>query len=362
MVIRSIRTYLVCPTESSVKNFIFCRVEADNGTVGWGEAYAIPRRERGIVEFVKGLGEMLKALTDASPQNFRNNVTNWFDEGHLSIDLSSAASALEVALWDIQGKRAGKPVCDLLGTVVKRSVPLYANMDPLTPDESIDRLLERCLAAKHQGFDALKIYPMEYAPLEQARDCVSQVRKAIGDDMRLLLDIWALDDAQYALEAARAFAPFNPFWFEEPVAGERLDEMAEIRRSIDIPVVTGERQIGLHHFRAVLEKQAADILNPDIVGAGGILEMIEIARLADSYGALISPHCWNSTLVGTVAMVHTSAVVPNAFIGEYFPQYEPFCARLGEIDMEISNSNAVISDTPGLGVRMDDDALATYEL
>ncbi len=364
MTIRSVRTYLVGAndTPSRSQSFIFCSVEADDGTVGWGEAYAIPRRERGIVEFIKSLGEMLKTLTDASPQNFRNNVTGWFDEGHLSIDLSSAASALEVALWDIRGKQAGKPVCDLLGNVVRRSVPLYANMDPLTPDDSIDCLVERCVAIKQQGFTALKIYPMEYAPLDQATECVRRVRQAIGDDTRLLLDIWALDDAQYALEAAHAFAPFDPFWFEEPIAGERFDDMAEIRRSIDMPIVTGERQMGMHHFRTVLDKQAADILNPDIVGAGGILEMIEIARMADSYDVLVSPHCWNSTIVGTAAMVHTCAVLPNALIGEYFPQYAPFCSRLGRVDIDVSDGIAVISDAPGLGVFMDESALDGYEL
>lgn len=362
MKVKSVKTYLAGATETPKKNFVFCRVETDDGTIGWGEAYGIPRRERGILEFVKGLGEMLMTLDDPSPQAFIKNVTGWYDEGHLSIDLSSAASALEVALWDIEGKRAGKPVCDLLGDVVSRSVPIYANMDPLSPEDPIDLLVERCVAIKQQGFTALKIYPMEYAPLDQATECVRRVREAIGDDTDLLLDIWALDDADYALEAAHAFTPFNPFWFEEPIAGERIDEMANIRRNTDLRIVTGERQMGVHHFRQVLEKQAADILNPDILGAGGILEMIEIAKLAESHGAMVSPHCWDSTLVGTAAMVHTCAVLPNALIGEHFPQYGPFCDSIGSTDIEISDSTAMIGDAPGLGVRMNEDALARYEI
>jgi galactonate dehydratase len=359
--IRSVRTYLVDATPTT-KDFIFCRLEADCGTVGWGEAYAIPRRARGIAEFVKSLGAMLKSLGDTSPQAFRDNVTGWFDEGHLSIDLSSAASAIEVALWDIRGKQAGKPVCELLGPIVRRSLPLYANMDPQTKDETIDRLVERCLEAKEQGFDALKIYPMEYAPLDKATECVRRVREAIGDDARLLLDAWALDDAGFAVAAALAFAPFDPFWFEEPVAGERLDDMAEVRRKVGMPIVTGERQVGLHHFRAVLDKQAADILNPDIVGAGGILDMIKIAQLAEPYGARVSPHCWNSTIVAVAAMTHASAVIPNALIGEYFPYFVGFCSRLGASDLDISDSSATIGDEPGLGVHMDAEALSSWEV
>ncbi len=362
MKIKSVKTYLVDATDTLVKAFVFCRVEADDGTVGWGEAYAIPRRQRGIAEFVNGLGAMLTDLDEATPENFRDNVNGWYDEGHLSIDLSSAASAIEIALWDIRGKQAGRPVCDLLGDVVQRSLPLYANMDPGTDhQQTIDRLAERCAAIRDRGFDAVKIYPMEYAPLDKATECVRRVRAAIGSDAHLLLDAWALDDAGYALEAALSFAPYDLFWFEEPIAGERIDEMAKIRRRIDTPIVTGERQIGLHHFRAVLEGRAADILNPDIAGVGGIRDMIEIARLADSYGVRVAPHCWNSTLVGVAAMVHACAVLPNALIGEYFPDFETFCSRFGSLDLEISNGVATIGDAPGLGVSMNDDAFSGYE-
>jgi len=361
--ITSIKTYHVDAIRTLTKSFVFCRVEADDGTVGWGEAYAIPRRERGIAAFVIGLGEMLMDLSDVSPQNFRENVTGWYDEGHLSIDLSCAASAIEVALWDIRGKQEGKPVCDLLGNVVRRSLPLYSNMDPMTDhQQSMERLAERCTEKKRQGFDAVKIYPMEYLPLEKATECVRQVRAAIGDDTHLLLDTWALEDADFAVEAARAFAPFNPFWLEEPVAGERIDDLAVVRGQVDVPIVTGERQAGRHHFKAVLERQAVDILNPDIVGVGGILEMLEIAELAGKHGVKIAPHCWNSPLVAVAAMAHACAVMPNALIGEYFPDYEPFCSQFGALDIGIAGGTVTIGDRPGLGVHMNEAALAAHEV
>ena len=361
MAIRKVSTYLVDATEELPKKFIFCRVETDDGTVGWGEAYAIPCRERGIAEFVKGLGDMLLSLDDTSPQSFRNNVKDWYDNGHLSIDFSSAAGAIEIALWDIRGKQEGKPLCELLGPVLTRSIPLYANMESRKPDESIDQLVERCIAIKQHGFDAVKIYPMEHEPLDNAIEFVRRVRQAIGNETHLLLDFWALESPDDALQAAHEFAQFNPFWLEEPIAGERINEMAKIRRKVNMPIVTGERQSGLHHFRSVLDNEAADILNPDIIGVGGVQDMIEISRLAESYGVSISPHCWNSTLVGTAAMIHTIAVLPNAIIGEYFPHYEPFFAELGELHIDITSSIATIGDAPGLGVSMYEDALASHE-
>ncbi|MEM6581430.1 MAG: mandelate racemase/muconate lactonizing enzyme family protein [Pseudomonadota bacterium] len=362
MAVRDVTTYLVDASTWLPKQFIFCRVEDEDGTVGWGEAYTIPQRERGIAEFVKGLGTMLLSLDEATPENYRQNVTSWYDEGHLSIDFSSAASALEVALWDIRGKQAGKPVCELLGTVQRRSIPLYANMDPETPGETMDQLVERCHKLRALGYDAIKIYPMNYEPLDRAVECVSRVRDVIGNDARLMIDVWALQDADEALAAAREFAAFDPFWFEEPVAGERLAEMAAIRREVDIPIVTGERQVGLHHYRSALEQEAADILNPDIVAAGGIQDMLETAKLAASYDVSISPHCWNSTLIATAAMIHTMAVIPNAIIGEYFPQYASFFDQFGELAFDLKQGAAMIGDTPGLGVNMRDDALADYRI
>jgi L-alanine-DL-glutamate epimerase-like enolase superfamily enzyme len=88
----------------------------------------------------------------------------------------------------------------------------------------------------------------------------------------------------------------------------------------------------------------------------------QIAQLAEPYGARVSPHCWNSTIVAVAAMTHASAVIPNALIGEYFPDFVGFCSRLGASDLDISDSSATIGDEPGLGVHMDAEALSSWEV
>jgi len=360
--IRDIQTYLIEPSDTPFNRaFIFVRLETHDGTVGWGEAYVIENRERAIVENIKALGTMLMSLPTPSPQAFVDCVSNDFDSRHPSIDLSSAVSALEVALWDVRGKALGQPVHRLLGDAKTDRVPLYANMWPTVP-EPIEHLISRCVAMKTEGFDAIKIYPMKYEPLSEAVTCMKQVRAAVGDEVDIMIDTSILDDAAFALQAAKAFEPFNPYWYEEPVAGECLNEMAEIRRGTHLPIVTGEKQSGMHHFRNVIEKQAADILNPDIVGAGGILEMLKIARLADDNGLKISPHCWDSMTVALSAMVHVCVVTPNALAGEYFAEYIPFCDQFAELDIAVIDGCAVLSEAPGLGVGMDSAMLAKFEI
>lgn len=361
MKIANVRVFLIDEAQNPLnRRFVFARVETEDGIVGWGEAYAIRWREHAIAEIIKNLSNVLIALPHASPRTFVDAVAKSFTTHHLSIDVSSGVSALEMALWDIEGKVAGKPLHQLLGTATTSTVPLYANMWCPSPDETADSLVARCCAVKDQGFKALKIYPMRYGHLPDAVDCARRVREAIGDDMDMMIDVAVLDDPSYAIDVARGLEPFNPYWFEEPVAGENLDAMAEVRRDTSIPIVTGERQCGIHHFRNVLEKQAADILNPEIAGAGSILDMMELAKLADAQSVKISPHCWDSMTLALAAMVHICAVLPNALAGEYFQDYVPFCETLARLDFSVVDGHATLPDTPGLGVHMDEEAFEAF--
>ena len=121
----------------------------------------------------------------------------------------------------------------------------------------------------------------------------------------------------HAVAIAREIEAYRPFWFQEPVLAENLDALAAARRDINIPVVTGEELYTKFEFREVFEKQAADIINPDVCNVGGILELKEIAAMAEPYFVAVSPHNYNSTTVGLAATLQVSLAIPNFLITEY---------------------------------------------
>ena len=146
------------------------------------------------------------------------------------------------------------------------------------------------------------------------------------------------------------------------MAGDDLDAMAEFRANVNSRVTTGERQSGIRHYRNVLMKRAADVLNPDIAGAGGILEMLEIGAMADAHSAKISPHSWNSTTVAFLAMLHTCAVMRNAVYAELCYDYLELGAEFADCDYVIEDGYARLPRQPGLGVVMNEDALRSLAL
>jgi galactonate dehydratase len=335
---------------------LLVKVEDETGLAGWGEAFALSPRQTAIRDIMMILADGLMKLPEASPRRFLQDVAAVEDAGHQSIDFDSAVSALEIALWDLAGKRLGVPVHTLLGGAIRSEVPIYANAwdSPTQPPEAI---AARCAKMRSEGYGAVKIYPLRQPTLELTEKLVRLTREAIGPDADMMLDFAVEQDPRRALQAARLCAPYNPFWIEEPVSGEDLAAMADFRKRVDMRVTTGERQSGLTHYRDILTLRAADVLNPDICGVGGILRMVEIATMAQAHSVLFSPHNWNSTNVGFAAMMQVSAVLPNLCYAELYYDYLELGARYATTDFVIANGVATVPTTPGIGVTIDEAAL-----
>ncbi|MEO1190925.1 MAG: mandelate racemase/muconate lactonizing enzyme family protein [Pseudomonadota bacterium] len=335
---------------------IFVKLEADNGLVGWGEAYALTHRQTACRSIMQALGEALKQLPEALPRPFLYNVAKPMESKHPSIDFASAVSAVEIALWDLLGKATGQPLHALLGGAYLDKIPVYANAWDF-PVQTGEAVAARCARLHAEGYRAVKIYPLRRATLDKAETCLRLTREAVGPDTDIMLDFSVQKDPRCALQAARRFEAYNPYWIEEPVAGDDLDAMAEFRAKINSRVTTGERQAGLRHFRNVVMKRAADVVNPDIAGAGGILEMLEIGAMADAHSVKISPHNWNSTTVAFLAMLHVCAVMRNSIHAELYYDYLELGCRFADCDYEIKDGYASLPQKPGLGVEMDEEAL-----
>lgn len=363
MKISNVTPFLVAPKPSSDnwsqgQTMIFVKLESDCGLVGWGEAYALEHRQLAIREIILALGAAVKQMGNATPRGFIHRFAKPMDSEHPGIDYASAVSAIEIALWDLLGKSTGLPLHALLGGALIDQVPIYAN----AWDERVQSpqaVADRCAMMKSQGYRAVKIYPLRRATLADAEACVRLTREAVGPDVDVLIDFAVQKDPRHALRAIKLFEPYNPYWIEEPVAGDDLATMAEIRAGTTCRITTGERQSGLRHYRSVLTARAADVLNPDIAGAGGILEMLEIGALADAHGAQISPHSWNSTTVAFLAMLHVCAVMRNATYAELYYDYLELGSEFADCDYVIADGYASLPQKPGLGVEMNEQVLVS---
>src|SRR5262249_10223981 len=143
-----------------------------------------------------------------------------------------------------------------------------------------------------------------------------------GPDVEILVEVHRRLAPMRAIHVARLMEPYHPFWFEEPVSVRDLGGLMEAKRAISLPVVTGEEIYTKAEFQEVIARRAADILNPDVCNCGGILELGEIAAMAEPCHIAVSPHNYNSTTVGLAATLQASAAMPNFLITEYFVNFE----------------------------------------
>jgi galactonate dehydratase len=355
MRIIQLKTWLL-GASATVKSLLFVKLATDAGVDGWGEAYVLSGRERAVEQIILALAGTLIGMEGATPRAFRAAAVRDFADKRTGIDFYCALSALELALWDLAGKRVGVPIHALLGGALRDRIPLYANSWTGRP-ASVDMVVERAAQLQRAGFHAIKIYPMELPGLDQAEACVREVRSALGPHCGIMIDLNALDDPHLALAGARRFEPYGPFWLEEPVTSDDLETLAEIRSRVGMRVVSGERHGGKSRFREMLKQHAADVLNPDIAGCGGILELLEIAAMAEAFSVMVSPHNYNSTTLAMAAMLHASALIPNLLPAEIYPDYVAYGEQFAATDFQIIAGQATLPQAPGLGVTIKEDAL-----
>jgi galactonate dehydratase len=364
MKIITIKTFIVAGSESSdgwtaVKPFIFVKIETEQGLCGWGEAYALTDQERSIAQLIEEVGQYLMGSNPMKVRRFAATAYTQFAEKRSGLHFYCAMSALEMALWDIAGKARGLPIYQLLGGACHDKIRLYANFWS-TRDHSTEAIVDKAVEMKSKGFGAVKIYPFRCPTLTLAEDLVRRVREAIGPDMDLMIDFSGHEDPVVALQAALRFAQYDPYWVEEPVASHDLENLAHITQSAPVRIVTGERLAGKQVFRDVLVRKAANILNPDIAACGGILAFLEIASMAESFSVFVTPHNYNSMSVAQAAMLQVSALAPNCLIAEYFPYFQEVSDEISIKSLVIENGYATLPEQPGLGIELDESALAKY--
>jgi len=342
------------------KHLLLVRVDTDEGIVGWGEAFTLGDREQNIAQNVTNLRRYLVGKNPFHIREFTRWARDIFSEGRPALELFCAMSGIEQALWDILGKRFNTPVYNLLGGPCRDRIRVYAN-GWTAGARTAKEMADRAAAVAGMGFNAIKLYPFQNDESEQAIAAnIRAVREAVGPTVDLLIDVWRRPEPTKAIRVAKMIEELHVFWYEEPVPSENLDLLAEVRRSIRLPVVTGECLYTRFDFRQVLEKRAADILNPDVGSCGGILELTEIAAMAEPYYVQMSPHNYNSTAVGLAATLQASAVIPNFVITEYFINFQDTGDAITTHPFKVEEGCIRLPTAPGLGIDINQDALKDY--
>jgi galactonate dehydratase len=282
----------------------------------------------------------------------------------------SGVSAIEMACWDIVGKALGQPVHRLLGGAVRPRIKAYANgwyTVERTPEEfhaAARRVVER-------GYRALKVDPFgagtyELEPDERRRAValIEAVRDAIGPDAELLVEMHGRFTPATAIAIARELEPYAPSWIEEPVPPENLAALEKVARRVSIPVATGERIHVRHEFRELLERQAADVIQPDVTTVGGILETRKIAAWAESHYVLVAPHNVGGP-ISTAAALQVAACTPNFKIQEHFNDFSEAYVKQaapGNPEVEAVDGCFALPAGPGLGVTLDEEVVRAHPM
>ncbi|MHB1416680.1 MAG: mandelate racemase/muconate lactonizing enzyme family protein, partial [Chloroflexota bacterium] len=260
-----------------------------------------------------------------------------------------ALAALDTAIWDIAAQSYGVPLYKLLGGF-RDTVPMYAS-GWLWRTWSLDNLQRDAADLVGQGFRALKVRLGGGKPDEEyAR--VKAVREAIGPDVRLMVDVnWGWD-LPHALAMGRRLQELGIFWLEDPLASDTPEQLAILAQALDVPICAGETHSHKFGFRRLFEQGSVDIAMIDLERVGGITEWMKVAAMAQAWHLPVVNHLfWEID-------VHLLAATPNALMGEYMPWWtEMFRTAPRVVDGQVE-----LSQRPGLGLELDEKAIARLEL
>jgi D-galactarolactone cycloisomerase len=344
-----------------------CLVEivAEDGTTGWGECFGPARLNAAVV---KAFSRLLIGEDALATERIWQSIYNGFrDQGQKGLAVT-ALSGVDIALWDLKGKRFGAPVHVLMGGALRTQVNAYAtgtyrkdNGNPL------DYIIEEVKSYVREGFSAVKLK----IGFDVADDIalIRAVREAIGPRTGLMLDANHGYDAIDAISLGRVVENCDIAWFEEPVVPDDLDSYVEVRRGQPIPVAGGECEFTRWGFREVLTRRAMDILQPDTCAAGGLSECKKIADMAVAFGVRYVPHVWG-TGVGLAAALQLLAVLPHnpprhtphEPLLELDRSEHPFRQAVLTQPIEHRGGIVEIPEGPGLGIEVDRRVVAQFSV
>lgn len=343
---------------------IFVKMHTNAGIVGIGEGTVEGR----IPTTVTAIQELEKYLIGKDP---RQPAHHWqaiyrhaFYRG--GIILTSALSAVDIAMWDIKGKALGVSVYELLGGPTRDRIRVYGQAE--TP-EGAKKVISEGYQSMKVGIFSSRGRSSRYVEnpdfIQGVVENVGAIRNIIGPKVDMGIELHGDHQPQTAVLLIKALEQFQPWFYEEPIQFQNLPLMADIAKKTHIPIATGERMVTKWQFRELLSLGAASLLQPDITHCGGITELKAISILAEAYYAGMLPHA-KEGIVGAVASMHVAASIPN-LVAHELPSLQAATdskverSYLGKSyitkPLTMQDSHIIVKgniDGPGLGIQLDD--------
>lgn len=347
------------------RNLMFIRVDTDEGVSGCAE-FTAHNKTQAVLGYLQEACS--RYVLGSDPFDTENLFARMFRLDYAlggSVQMT-VLSAVEIACWDIIGKVLGQPIWRLLGGKCRDRIPAYAN-GWYRVERNPKLFAEKAREVVARGYRALKFDPFGNGGLELSRterllaiSLVEAVRDAVGPDTEILIEAHGRMAPSTSVMMGRELERFEPAWYEEPVPPEDIEALLFVKNHIGIPVATGERCYTRYGFRELVERRAADILQPDVIHAGGLLETRKIAAMAEPCYMSVAPH--NSAGPGcTAASLHFAACASNFKIQETFDDFSaPWVKTVVRGAPEVHDGYFELPSQPGLGIELNEDVIREH--
>ena len=365
MRIGNVRTYFIRYPDTNdhdnLRQTLLARVETTDGVVGWGEGIAMwPEACRATATIINdGLAPLLQQageVTIAEAWAKMRAHTWWYGEGGIAC---FAYSALDMALWDIQGKLDGKPLYQMLGGRHHDTLPAYASSHVNRATRAL--CVEEIVGFRDQGYSGVK-FGLGKRGLSKIGDSpdeivafVADLRRELGDGYPIVVDIgngirW---DRDTGVATAQRLADLDIAWLEEPFYPTRLDDYRALKAAVPTPIGSGEREFTVTGYGRLIDSGTVDVLGVDPSRAEGVTGFRAIDALCAAAGITLNAHAW-STAILSAASLHLSLASANTRLFEFKPF--PVVVQNDLVDTPIlqRDGRATISDRPGLGIEVDE--------
>jgi D-galactarolactone cycloisomerase len=338
------------------------RMVTESGITGWGDASGPTDVMVPLV--TEGCRAVLGESLSTARARLREFVAGQYHRSTSGLHVA-AASAVDIAIHDAFGKLLDTPVSELLGGRSRETVAAYASTGFATESNDLGKLREEIDQAIDLGYDAVKL-KLGFG-LRADVERVRVTRESVGPHGDIMVDMNGNYTADVAIQVLRAVEAFDLHWVEEPVPPEDLDGLRSVR-SAGVPVAGGEACYGRVGFRELISRRLLDVVQPDVSSCGGFGEARGIVEMASTWNVRVSPHVWG-TGIGLAASLQLAAIVPRFpdVVVESVPLWVEADQSANDLREQVferplvpEKGKFVVPDGPGLGITVDEDAIARF--